>query len=98
MARPDFTGEWLLNKEASTLSLGANTAQSSRWLIEPGEPVFHHKGSFVFETSARDYGSAGTMTVSFRYELIDDGRRIRASEQVRGASWDQDNVWIFERR
>ena len=38
------------------------------------------------------------MTVAFRYELVDDGRRIRASEQVRGTSWDQDNVWIFERR
>jgi hypothetical protein len=43
-------------------------------------------------------GSAGLMTVSFRYELTDGGRRIRASEQVRGTSWDQDNVWIFERR
>jgi hypothetical protein len=41
---------------------------------------------------------AGQMTVSFRYELIDDGRCIRASEQVRGTAWDQDNVWIFERR
>jgi len=43
-------------------------------------------------------GQPGQMTVAFRYELIDDGRRIRASEQVRGTAWDQDNVWIFERR
>jgi len=126
MLKPDFSGDWVLNKGASTLSPGANVVQSARWLIEHREPVFHHKGSFVFQTSARDYeyelqiggpaaqwdgdtllvtlqepvpdGSQGTMTVSFRYELIDDGRRIRASEQVRGTSWDQDNVWIFERR
>jgi hypothetical protein len=38
------------------------------------------------------------MTGSFRYELTDGGRCIRAAEQVRGTSWDQDNVWIFERR
>jgi hypothetical protein len=126
MRKPDFSGEWILDKEASRLSAGANTVQSARWVIEHREPVFRHKGSFVFETGTRDYeyelqtgapalqwhgdalvvtfreplpdGLAGTMTVSFRYELIDDGSRIRASEQVRGTSWDQDNVWIFERR
>ena len=38
----------------------------------------------------------GEMTISFRYELIDDGHRLRASEQVRGVPWAQDNVWIFE--
>jgi hypothetical protein len=40
----------------------------------------------------------GEMTVSFRYELMDEGRRLRASEQVRGVPWAQDNVWIFDRR
>jgi hypothetical protein len=40
----------------------------------------------------------GDMAVSFRYELVDDGRRLCATEQVRGTAWDQDNVWIFERR
>ena len=123
MLKPDFSGEWVLNKGASTLSPGASAVQSAHWLIEHREPVFHHKGSFAFETGTRDYEyelqtgapalqwdgdvlvvtfeepvPAGTMTVSFRYELIDDGRRIRASEQVRGTSWDQDNVWVFERR
>ena len=36
--------------------------------------------------------------VSFRYQLLDGGRRLRAVEQVRGSGRDQDNVWIFERR
>jgi hypothetical protein len=136
MHKPDFSGEWVLNRQACTLSPGADTVQSGHWLIDHHEPVFHHKASFVMEAGPRDYeyelrsdgpalpgtdqeaspggwlnweGDAlvvtfrepiptGLMTVSFRYELIDDGRRIRASEQVRGTSWDQDNVRIFERR
>jgi hypothetical protein len=38
------------------------------------------------------------MTVSFRFELLDAGRRLRAAEELRGTDHDQDNVWIFERR
>ena len=38
------------------------------------------------------------MTISFRYELEDGGRRLRASEQLRGGGRDQANVWVFERR
>lgn len=37
------------------------------------------------------------LTISFRYELQDSGRRLRATEQLRGAGRDQDNVWVFER-
>jgi len=116
--QPDFSGEWVLNKADSTLSPGADTVQSASWTIDHREPVFHHKGAFVFEGGPRDYEyeipsewdgnvlvvtfqepiPTGTMTVTFRYELIDDGRRIRASEQVRGTAWEQDNVWMFDRR
>jgi hypothetical protein len=42
--------------------------------------------------------SDGEVTISFRYELLDAGRRLRATEQVRGTDHDQDNFWIFERR
>jgi hypothetical protein len=121
--RPDFSGEWVLNRSACTLSPGADTAQSAVWHIEHREPTFHHKAAFVMDSGPREYeyelrsdvpdsglrwdGHAlvvmfttqlpgGEMTVSFRYELIDDGRRIRASEQVRGVPWAQDNVWIFD--
>jgi hypothetical protein len=38
------------------------------------------------------------MAISFRYELLDAGRRLRATEQVRGTDHDQDNIWMFERR
>ena len=135
MPKPDFSGEWVLNKSASTLSPGADAVQSARWSIDHREPLFRHKASFVSALERKKYeyelrsdapsaahgeeggwiewdgdavvvtfrqplpdGSPGLMTVSFRYELTDGGRRIRASEQVRGTSWDQDNVWVFERR
>jgi hypothetical protein len=39
----------------------------------------------------------GTNVVMWRYELTDGGRRMRASERMRGAGRDQDNVWAFDR-
>jgi len=133
---PDFTGEWILNRQASTLSPGADTVQSASLVIAHREPAFRCKGSFVmpghpFEyeyellTDGRDVNSSGRgvemisrlewdgealivtwrtllpgagQTISFRYELIDAGERLRANEQVRGTDHDQDNVWMFDRR
>ena len=40
----------------------------------------------------------GETTISFRHELLDAGRRLRATERLRGSGQDQDNVWMFERR
>jgi hypothetical protein len=72
------------------------------------EVVAEHQGSRIISTlqwqdsalvvAWRSQRSYGEMTVSFRYELIDDGRRLRAVEQLRGTDHDQDNVWIFNRR
>jgi hypothetical protein len=39
----------------------------------------------------------GELTISFRYHLEDSGRRLRATEQLRGAGREQDNVWVFDR-
>src|SRR5690349_3168736 len=39
----------------------------------------------------------GDLTISFRYELQDAGSRLRASEVLRGAGREQDNVWVFDR-
>jgi hypothetical protein len=129
--KPDFSGEWILNREASTLSPGADGVRSGVWRIEHREPTFHHKATFVTGGNPIEYeynlrsdgpnvdavegaslrwdGNAlvvtfrtkrpdGEMRISFRYELLDAGRRLRATEQVRGTDHDQDNVWIFERR
>ncbi len=45
----------------------------------------------------RIHGPDGEVTISFRYELQDGGRRLRAAEQLRGGGRDQDNLWVFER-
>src|ERR1044072_301105 len=47
--------------------------------------------------SWRIQGANNQLTISFRYELQNGGRRLRATEQLRSAGRDQDNVWAFER-
>jgi hypothetical protein len=134
--KPDFSGEWLLNREASTLSPGADGVRSAVWHVEHREPTFRIKASFEtasepiqFEFELRSDGPdvatgepestpgsrlhwdrealvvtmriehpGGLMTIVFRYELEDEGRRLRAAEQLRGTDHDQDNVWMFDRR
>jgi hypothetical protein len=39
----------------------------------------------------------GEMTISFRYDILDSGRRLRAAEELRAPDREQDNVWIFDR-
>ena len=39
----------------------------------------------------------GELTISFRYQLEDSGRRLRATEWLRGGGREQDNVWVFDR-
>jgi hypothetical protein len=39
----------------------------------------------------------GEMTIAFRYDLLDSGRRLRAAEELRAPDREQDNVWIFDR-
>ena len=135
-AKPDFSGEWILNRRESTLSPGADAVQSGVVRIEHREPTFRYKAAFVsaggplqteyellsdgpesvgtqqgitisshlrweedaLVTTTRIQRPDGEMTISFRHELLDAGRRLRATEQLRGSGRDQDNVWMFERR
>lgn len=39
----------------------------------------------------------GELTISFRYQLEESGQRLRATERLRGAGREQDNVWVFDR-
>ena len=135
--KPDFSGEYVLNRPASTLSaIVAPVAQSGVLRIEHHEPKFTAHQTIVlggkpFESNFellsdgrevvtdaggrrivstlrwdgdalvvtwRIHGPDGEVTISFRYELQDGGRRLRAAEQLRGGGRDQDNLWVFERR
>jgi hypothetical protein len=131
--KPDFSGDWKLNRDASALSPAvASAAQSGSLRIEHDEPTFKCQMTIVLggkpietkyelQTDGREVegkgvvsslrwdGDAlvaswrikrpdGEMTIAFRYELQDGGRRLRAAEQLRAAGRDQDNVWVFKRQ
>ena len=70
MAKPDFSGEWILNRDASTLSPGADAVRSGVWRIEHREPTFRHQAAFVFEKGKREY----------EYQLQSDGPEVVGSE------------------
>lgn len=132
----DFSGDWALNRQASTLSPAASGIQGGAVHIEHHEPQFHYKATLTTQANPIEYelqfvsdGSSvvstqagakttsslrwdgdalvlsstmqratGETTIDFRYELIDGGRRLRATERIRGGGRDQDNVWVFDRR
>ena len=118
VTKPDFTGEWTLNVEASALSpVVAPVVQHGFVRIAHREPsVAVHLSITMdgkpfdvrFERPSNWEGDAlaftdrtetpgGVLTISFRYELLDAGRRLRATEHLRGAGREQDNVWVFDR-
>jgi hypothetical protein len=133
--KPDFSGEWKLNREACTLSPGAAAAQSGVLQIDHREPKFTAHLTIILDgkpfdskfellsdgrevtatfrerpivsslrwdgdalvVTWRTQGPDGEVTISFRYELQDGGRRLRSAERIRGGGRDQDNLWVFER-
>ena len=126
--KPDFSGEWILDRQASTLSSGAAAVQSGVARIDHREPIFRSQLRMVADGKPVEYAYEGLSdgrevaeegavnrlcwdgdalvftgrdaqwTISFRYELLEERRRLRAVEQIRGGGRDQDNVWVFERR
>jgi len=133
--KPDLSGEYVLNSQASTLSPGAAAVRSAVLRIEHREPMVRCQGAFTFDGTGFNYafervsdgrevldgkeppttsslrwdGDAlvfidrtdaadAPVTMSWRYELDDSGRRLTAIERIRGGGRDQDNVWVFERR
>ena len=112
--KPDFSGEFVLNRLASRLSAAASAIDGATLRIEHREPTFRCTGTFVagdktvqefsFEIPSAWDGDTlvnrfaeAAFEMTWRYELLDDGRRLRASEQLKGSGRDQDNVWEFER-
>ena len=120
--KPDFSGDWTLNRQASMLSPAAAAFQSGVMRIDHREPIFRCQATYVADGKPVEYtfelrsdgpglrwdrdalvstfdtqGPDGEVTISFRYELQEGGRRLRAAEQLRGGGRDQDNVWVYER-
>jgi hypothetical protein len=134
-AKPDFSGEYVLNPHASTLGAGADAVRSAVLRIEHREPMVRCQATFAFDSKTFEYslervsdgrevidqkepttvsslhwegnalvfmdrtkGPDSELTMSWRYELLEGRRLLRAVEHIRGDGRDQDNVWIFERR
>jgi len=86
--KPDFSGEWILNRGASTLSTGADAVRSGVWTIDHREPAFRHKATFV--TDAKPF--------TFEYELVSDGPEVRGADHgsptVGTLRWDGDALVV----
>lgn len=83
--RPDFSGEWQLNRQASMLSPAvASVAQTGTLRIEHKEPNFRCHMTIVFDGKP----------VDTRYEMLADGRETVATTQgrrtVSSLRWDRD--------
>ena len=131
--KPNFSGEFVLDRPASALEGGAATIASATLRIEHDEPRFRCSASFAFSTDVIEFtverftddrakvfsahegsrcywendvlvtedrvGSPDApVAMTWRYELDAGGRRLRATERMRGGGRDQDNVWEFERQ
>ena len=122
MQKPDFSGNWTLNRQASTLSPHAAAYDSGVMNIEHQEPIFRCHARYVAGSTPIEYtfelrsdspglswdGTAlvstfetqgpdgAPLTISFRYELQEAGRRLHAAERLRGGGRDQDNVWVYD--
>ena len=82
--KPDFSGEWILNRQTSTLSPGADAVQGGFVRIEHREPAFRCKGAFVTKSNPFEY----------EYELLSDGRDVVSSadgvQTVSRLEWEGD--------
>ena len=131
--KPDFSGEYVLDRPASVLGAAAAAIATALLRIEHDEPRFRCSARFSstddtiefnFErhTDGREHvasvleatrcfwehdaivsedrmGSPEAFVVmTWRYQLSDSGRRLRATERIRGGGRDQDNVWEFARQ
>jgi hypothetical protein len=130
--KPDFSGQYVLDRAASLLSASATAIETAVLRIELDDPRFRCSARFASAADAVEFnferftdgrqsevsaheGSCcyweqdalisedrmgapeATVVMIWRYELTDGGRRLRATERMRGGGRDQDNVWEFTR-
>jgi hypothetical protein len=90
--KPDFSGEYTLNRQASTLTPGgAATVLSAVLRIEHREPVFRCQASFAFEGQAFD----------FSLERVSDGREVvgqdKEGQTVSTLNWEGNTLLFIDR-
>ena len=80
-AKPDFSGEWVLNRDACTLSPGAAAVQSGRVNIEHRDPAFRYRATLVSPTGP----------VQYEFELQSDGQEV--ASVLRGMKTESSLRW-----
>ena len=89
--KPDFSGEWTLNRQASTLSPAAAAIQSGDVRIEHHDPTFRYKALLKSETDS----------VQYEFEFQTDGREVAGTQQgIATASslrWDGEALLLSSR-
>ena len=132
--KPNFSGKYVLDRDASQLQGGAASSRGAVLRIDHYEPMIRIDAKFEFfdktfawstqhtsdgrekvdpsdprNTSSLRWENDGLLftvrtagpsevIMTWRYELVDEGRRLSATEQIRGGGRDQDNVWVFDRK
>jgi hypothetical protein len=131
--KPDFSGQYILDRAASLLGANAAAIETAVLRIEHHDPRFRCSARFASAADAIEFdferftdGRQGVVSAHegsrcywdedalisedrmgtpeagvvmiWRYELTDDGRRLRASERIHGGGRDQNNVWEFTRQ
>ena len=132
--KPNFSGKYVLNRNASELEGGAASIRNAVLGIDHYEPMIRIDAKFEFfdktfawstqrtadgrervdptdprnlsslrwDENALFFSDRSTgpteVTITWRYDLVDDGRRLQASERIRGGGREQDNLWVFDRQ
>ena len=87
-ARPDFSGEWVLNRQDSTLPPPVSSVERGVVRIDRREPSFTFHRTCVIGGAPREA----------RFTRATDGREVTETEQGRSLQGSHDAVWIYDRR
>ena len=80
IVKPDFSGEYVLNREASMLSAaGADSVHTASLCIKHDEPNFSCQGTFSFINGK---------PVEWTFELATGGREVMETEPGASLHWD----------
>ena len=81
---PDFTGEYVLDRPACTLSTAASAIQGAVMRIEHREPVFRCSATWMAD---------GKTVLEYTFELLTGGQEVASGESdVSRLYWDGDGL------
>ena len=89
--KPNFSGDYVLDRTASMLSAAGSGITTAELRIEHDEPRFYCSARFASATDG----------IEFTFERFTDDRAVVVSAHEGSRCYwerDQDNVWEFERQ